>query len=79
MKNTQHIQQTQQFGRVVQPWRARLGVRAGYGQSLYEDSGFQMVWLKQNLDVKGCNSQAHREPPGNSESIDLSRENLSRE
>ena len=37
------------------------------------------VWLKQNLHVKGWNSQVHREFPGSFESTKLSRDNRSRE
>ena len=48
-----------------------------YGRSPYSDSGFQRVWLKQNLDFEGWNSQAHRAFPGSFESRNLSRDNLS--
>ena len=41
-----------------------------------QDSGFQRVCLKHNLNFKGWNSQAHRESPGNLESVNLSREIL---
>ena len=34
---------------------------------------------EQNIDLKGWSSQAHREFPGNVESTNLSRDNLSRE
>ena len=37
---------------------------------------FQRVRLKQNLKFKGWNSQVHREFPGNLESRNLSRDNL---
>ena len=50
-----------------------------YGQSPYLDSGLQRVWLKQNLNFEGRNSQPHREFSGNVESTNLSRDNLSRE
>ena len=50
-----------------------------YGRSLYWDSWFQRVWLNQNLNLKGWNSQAHRELLGKFESSNLSRDNLSRE
>ena len=41
--------------------------------------GFQRVLLKQNLDFKGWNSQAHGEFPGEFDSSNLSRDNISRE
>ena len=34
---------------------------------LSNDSGFQRVRLKQNLNCKGCNSRVHRESPRNLE------------
>ena len=37
---------------------ASIGMINHYGQSPYQDSGFQGVWLKQNLNFKGWNSQA---------------------
>ena len=40
---------------------------------------FRGLWLKHNLNLKGWNSQAHREFPGNLESTNLSREMFSRE
>ena len=46
----------------------------GYGQSLYEDSGFHRAWLKQNLKIEGWNSHVHRDFPGNFKSTNLSRE-----
>ena len=50
-----------------------------YGQSPYYDSGFQRVWLKQNLNFKGWSSHVHRGFPGSFESSYLSKDNLSRE
>ena len=47
-----------------------------YGQSPYGDSGFQRVWLKQNLKFRAWNSHVHREFVGNVESTNLSRDNL---
>ena len=44
-----------------------------------EDSGFQRVLIKLNLDFKGWSSQAHREFPGNVESTNVSRDDVSRE
>ena len=52
---------------------------ASYGQSPYWYSGFQRVWLKQNLQFKGWNCHVRKEFPGKFESINLSRDNLSRE
>ena len=50
-----------------------------YGQSPYQDSGFQSVWLKHNLDFKGWDSQAHREFPRKFDSTNRGRDNLSRD
>ena len=50
-----------------------------YGQSLYEDSGFQRVWLKHSFDFKGLNYHVHTEFQGSFESTNLSRDNLSSE
>ena len=47
--------------------------------SPYWDDGSQRVWLTLDLNVKGWNSQAHREFPGKFESSNLSRDNLRRE
>ena len=49
-----------------------------YGQSPYEDSGFQRVQRKQHLNFKGWNSHVPKEFPGCFESTNLSRDNLSR-
>ena len=57
---------------------ALLCLIAFYGQSPYYDSGFQRVRLKQDLNLKGWNSQAHREVPEKFESSYPSRDNLSR-
>ena len=56
-----------------------LPALVAYGKSPHQDSGFQRVWLKQNLDFKGWNSHVHGEPPRSFESRNLSRDNLSRE
>ena len=50
-----------------------------YGQSLYQDSGFQRVLLQQNLNFKGWISHVLREFPGKLASRNLSRDTLSRE
>ena len=50
-----------------------------YGQSPYKHSGFQRVWLKHNLNIKGWNSHVHRGFPGKFESSNLSRDNVSGE
>ena len=50
-----------------------------HGRSQYEDYGLRRVSLKQNLNLKRWNSQAHREFPGKFESSNLSRDNPSRE
>ena len=44
-----------------------------YGQSPYQDSGFQRVGLKHNFNVQGWNSQAHGDFPGK---FDLSQQIL---
>ena len=49
------------------------------GQSPYYDSGFQKVWLEQNLDFKEWNSHVHRGFPGKFESSNPNRDNVSRE
>ena len=49
------------------------------GQSLYQDSGFQRVSLKQNINYKGWLFQAHGEFAGKFESSNLSRDNITRE
>ena len=48
-------------------------------QSPYLHCGFHRVWLKHNLNFKGWNSQAHRQFPGEFESSNVSRGNVSRE
>ena len=48
-------------------------------QSPCQDSGFQRVSLRQNLNLEGWNSHVHREFPGNLELTNLSRDNLGRE
>ena len=53
-----------------------------HAQSLYYFHGFQRVRLKHNLNtvrIKGLNSHVHREFPGNVESTNRGRDNLSRE
>ena len=50
-----------------------------YGQSPHQDSWFQRVWLKHNLNAKGWNSHAQGQFPGKSESRNLSRDTLSKE
>ena len=58
------------------PRRIHTRARPCGGQSPYGDSGFQRVWLKQNLNIKGWNSQVRREFPGGFASTNLSRDNL---
>ena len=41
-----------------------------------QNSEFQRVWLRQNLNLKGWDSHVHRESPGNLESTNLSWESL---
>ena len=52
------------------------------GSSVKFDSrthcGLRRVGLKHNLDLKGWNSQVHREVPGKFESSNVSRDNVSR-
>ena len=45
-----------------------------FAQSPYCHCGFQGAWLKHYLNLKGWNSQAHREFPGMLESSNVSRE-----
>ena len=49
------------------------------GQSQHSDSGFRRVRLKQNLKFEGWNSHVHKELPGDVESTNLRRDNLSGE
>ena len=44
-----------------------------------QDSGLQIVLLKHNIDYEGWNSHVHREFPGNYESANLGRDNISGE
>ena len=50
-----------------------------YGQSPYKHCGFRRVGLKHDLNLKGWNSQVHREVPGKFESSNVSGDNVSRE
>ena len=54
------------------------GPGRAYGQFPYYDSGFQRVWLKQNLNTMGWNSQVYGGFLGKFESANLSRDNLSK-
>ena len=47
-----------------------------YGQSPNEESGFQRVCIKHNIDVKGWNSQVHEECSGSFVSNSLSMEDF---
>ena len=50
-----------------------------HGQSPYQHFGFQRVGLKHNLDLKGWNSQVHREFPVKFDSSNASSDYVSRE
>ena len=62
-----------------EPRRQRAASQWAYGRSPCYDSGFQQVWLKQNLNFEGSNSHVHREFPGNLESTNLRRDDMIRE
>ena len=69
---------------VLRPPRRRLTPQCvdmilSRGQSPYYDSGVQRVRLKHDLDFRGRTSHVPRGFPGNVESANLGRDNLSRE